>query len=393
MRLARAARVGWVGLALLALSGGCAARRAAALDASLPDDPVVAVPAPSDVLEAGAADEDPVVRAIALGALVLRTDGDARVRWLVQGSYDADPYVQRAVARAALKRSSDPTVLGLLLEFVGRGSADPYVRLEVGRALGLGTSEAPWPSTLAAAWQRQPPWRAGPLALIAVLAGHDEARGALETALASGEVRDDAAFVTALGEVGDAALASALARGAQRFEEEVSLPFAWARARMGDAEGRVTWRRAAGGADVYAALDAIALVMELPGSDRAAATRGVTPRSAEARAALAAVVGGGEAGPLVRALRGGDAGARTLALEVLARDGLRDPSPRAVEAVRAAVVDALRAEEEGVRVAACGALLAAGWTVTDDVVAPLRQSDSAAERAAAAAITLLQPTP
>ena len=71
---------------------------------------------------------------------------------------------------------------------------------------------------------------------------------------------------------------------------------------------------------------------------------------------------------------------------MLARDGLREASAREVEAARAAVVDALRAEEEGVRVAAALALLATGWEVAEADVAPLRQSDSAAERAAGAAI-------
>jgi HEAT repeat protein len=71
---------------------------------------------------------------------------------------------------------------------------------------------------------------------------------------------------------------------------------------------------------------------------------------------------------------------------------LREAGAREAEATRAAVLDALRDEQEGVRVAAALALLSMGEPVAEADAAPLRQSDSAAERVAGAAIVALEAT-
>lgn len=252
---------------------GCGARNKAAVDTSLPDGTPIVARTPAELLDEAVGSDDPAVRAVALGARVASAaGGDPLARWAIQGSYDPDPWVQRAVVRALAARLAEPAAVDLLSEYTTRASGDPYVRLEAGTALrDAGHKDALQP--LVGAWTRQPAWRAAPLALLATWAGDGEAPAMLTAAVASGEVRDDRSFVVALGRSGLVDLDPALAQASERLEE-LGPRFAFARALLGADAGLAAWA-AAQRSEFASARDTVELLLELPPAERAAWTKRV----------------------------------------------------------------------------------------------------------------------
>jgi HEAT repeat protein len=277
-----------VSLGVVAALAGCGARNKGLVDTTLPDGTPLAAKTPAELLDDAVGSADPAVRALALSARVASAaGGDALARWVIQGSHDPDPWVQRAVARALARRLAEPAAVELLGEYVSRASGDPYVRLEAGEALrNAGHQDVLQP--LVGSWTRQPAWRAAPLALLATWAGDGDAPAMLTAAVASGEVRDDRSFVVALGRSGLLELDPALAEASERLEE-LAPRFAFARVLLGADAGVAAWA-AAQRSEFASARDTIELLLELPPSERAAwAKRVVVIDDPAARAALGMV--------------------------------------------------------------------------------------------------------
>lgn len=249
------------GVLLVSLLGGCAARRKA-LDDSLSDGAPVEVLPAWDALDRFAADPDPSVRARALGSAVAYAPAAQVPRWIMQGSYDPDAWVQGAVVEAMMLRDGEPEVHELLLGFVARGSADPYLRAVVAVRLGSAT-----PMSVRGAWGRQPLWRATPLALASWVAGDQPALDVLLAGLREGELRAEPAFLASLVLAEPPGAVEALAAGAARGEE-MAPPLLLAGMLLGDADARVAWQHALADDPAWVGQQALEVALHLPAERR-----------------------------------------------------------------------------------------------------------------------------
>lgn len=291
-----------------ALSGGCAGSRGLPVDTTLPDGEILEVQPAQEALEAFAADPDPGTRGRALAAIVRHATGDERTRWLMQGTYDPDPWVQRAVVTTLLDTLDAPDSRAALQEYVLRGSADPYVRAQAAhRLLDAGLSEGL--EDLRTAWQGREGWRAAPLALVALRMGEEAAFLPLSLALSQADVRDDASFIVALGRYGPNTLVAPLTQGANWAEEELATRLAFARGLLGDPSGEALWQARLASDDGFVRRDAFDLVLAMPTDARsglAASARRAIGRTDAPLATLAALVAKPTAGTLKSALRAED---------------------------------------------------------------------------------------
>ncbi len=315
----------------VASSTGCAARLTDAVDTTLPDLNPLPPRTAVELVEEAATDPDPAVRGVALSALV----GTARAdlpRWVMQGSYDPEPWVQRAVVRELIRRLAEPEVVEHAVEYVLRASGDPYVRVEVAAAL-LGAGHGDRLGPLVGAWRGQPAWRAAPLALLAAWAGDPSARGAMAAAVATSDVRDDRSFVVAMGRTGWTELEPALGQAVERLPE-LSLRFSFTAALLGSTGGAEAWARAQR-TEFSAPREAIELVMLLPPEERARWLRSVATLGDASVKAARSIVGRPAPDRLRRALRTGDPWLRHVAVTIageLAKD-------QATEIIAAGLVD------------------------------------------------------
>src|SRR5262249_36766982 len=106
-------------------------------------------------------------------------------------------------------------------------------------------------------------WRVAPLALAAVRLGDEGARATLNQALETGELALDLAFLDEIGSSHDASLLPALAKAHDRVGEEMVLPVASARLRLGDESAEQPLRKALGDSDEERRLEALDFVADL----------------------------------------------------------------------------------------------------------------------------------
>lgn len=355
---------------VLAVGVGCAGGRNAPLDASLPDGAVAELVAPRTALEAAATVDDPVQRGLALAGMVRASSADELPRWAMQGSYDPDAWVQAKVASALIERAAEPAARVVLQDIVSRVSADPYVRVAVWRAVeGLDLKEA------VGDWRRQPAYRAAPMALLALHAGEPGAGEILGAALATGEVRDDAVFLAAVGASGRTDLVPSLTVGATRLEDEMAGPYAFVAALLGDGAGLRAWAAAAKDGDSLAQQDAVELLLGLTGEAR----QTWAGRLSAGKAAIGGLklIRAPSGRALMKAAAGEDAWLQGLALRLLDQVPADERGP--------VVAAALRSTDDAVRAAACEA--AATWRVeaVKAEIDALRVDERPAVRVAAAA--------
>ncbi|MCB9682459.1 MAG: hypothetical protein H6733_13425 [Alphaproteobacteria bacterium] len=260
---------------------------------------------PASVLEAESASVDPSRRAPALAWIVRARPADALPRWVMQGTYDPEPWVQQGVVASLLARVDEPAVLDALVDYVQRGSGDPYVRAHAAHQL-IDLGHADRLGGLVGAWAGQPPWRAAPLALVSARLGDEGARLPLELLMSRADVRDDTSFVVDLATYGWPTLSEALARGLQWHEPESALRFQVARAVLGARDARDALRQALRSTEPGEARDVLDLIRALPPEPRAtwaAFARGARDPSVRAAAAL---VRRPTAAGLVRGVHRGD---------------------------------------------------------------------------------------
>lgn len=324
----------------------CAPALRLAVDPTLSDGATVALRDPFVVLDEAATRPEPGTRRRALSALLRALPADRLVRWAAQGSYDPDPWVQGGVVEALLERAGEPGVASLLVDIATRGSADPYARARAAHGLldrGLRGGLDP----LRTAWVDKPGWKAAPLALVAARLGEPAARTVLERALRQGDVRDEPAFVVALGLHGWPELAPALARDAWA-EEDLGLRLDVARALLGDAGGARGWRASLRARDAAEAREALELVLLLPEGDARLRWLGVA-RGARDPGVRRIAMAWLRPATLTRALQAADPGVREAVLPLVSEHPDRE----------ALLATALEDEDPGVREAA--AALATRW--------------------------------
>lgn len=266
-----------VGLLLVALAPGCAARREQLAIASLPDGEAIARVAAADLLEAATADADPSIRAVAIAAYVASSDTSSCQRWLEQGLHDLDGGVQRAVVDAAGQRR-EPELVAALRDFLARRSADAGARLALARARPELVGDA-----LHGVWRDVAGWRRPPVLALSALAGDAEAKPLWLAAIREGEAGDDPAMLAAAVDVLGADAFAALAEAGERYEEELGAAYALARVLGGDGTAASAWRGAVRSADPFVALDAVDLLVGWPAARRAAALRVARPGGGAAR--------------------------------------------------------------------------------------------------------------
>ena len=317
------------GLLLVLALAGCVRGGVSEVDPTLPDNVRrVERRAPSEVLALGAADDDPVARARALELLIRLSDEPAGGAWARRALFDPEPWVQRKAVVALAERTDEPETRELLRDWVVRSSGvtDPYVRcagaLALYRAGERGLSEP-----LRALWvEETEAWRAAPLQLAAVVYGDTSAFEPLSSSISRGDLALEIDFVLEVGQTGAAALLPAFQEGQEWVEEELSLPYAVARAGLGDAQGFAVLRQALTDPDEQRRLESLDYISRLEGSDsvallrRARTTGGLAGRYAEL--ALAAR---GEAPIAVfeSAIRDPDRAVRVLAVRFVADAGER----------------------------------------------------------------------
>ncbi len=358
----------------------CGSARGLAPEVALPDGDAIVVADPSTQLEEAAGDPSPSIRALALRYKVATAPPEQLTRWAMQGGYDPDVYVQRAVIDALVRRLSEPAVRGQLTDYIGRASADPYARGFAARSL-LAAGDADAASGLLGAWRDQSPFRSAPLALAAALLGEDDARSALHMVLATGELRDDDEFFVALGLSGEADLEAPAEAGRAVAEEELATRLDFALALMGNSTGEAGWRAALKDPDPRVGQDALELVLALPADLRA--SWGARARVAKDKGVkqAAAVIARPTLELLMRATRSEDPFVRVVAarltadlepdlatsvLAALLRDedlevrrlALDSTGRLALSSLKPYVAELLRDPREDVRIAAAGV-----WTV------------------------------
>jgi HEAT repeat protein len=365
------------GLLLVALLVGCAGRREAALDASLPDGPAVEAVAPAAALDAFAANADPHLRATALAALVRELPWPEVERWVVQGTYDPDPWVQEHVADALAART-EPEAVAARVELALRGSADPYVRARVAHALidaGHGAALEPFRTDPdRTGWARRADWRAAPLALVAARLGDPGAREVVERAVAGGDIRDDATFVVDLGRFGWPSLVDALREAETQAEDETRSRLALARAMLGDPAGRAAWAASLRDRDPFVQREALDLVRAMPPAVAGPWLKQLATSPDPGVRLAVAVLRAPSVATISRGLAAKDPYARAIA----ARAAAALPPVDAEPLLRRAVADA----DPEVRVAAAHAVADLRLVALDDALQPLTVDDRSRVRVA-----------
>lgn len=365
-------------LLLALLLVGCAKKERFVLDPTLPDGIGIEAMEPAAQLEEGAASPEPTVRGIALGWKLRSVPSSELVRWVMQGTYDPDVWVQRQVAGALLSRLDEPTVREMLKDYLTRSASDPYVRAHVAMALGdAGYSEA---DAIMGTWRSEEDWRVPPLALAALVRGETDALAALDASLRSAPLRDDDVFFVALGRSNISSLAGAAADASLLAEQLTVVRLSFARGLLGDADGGAEWKSALKSPDAVVQQDAVALLLSLPQAERgswvALATKARDPAVRDAAKLIARPSGE----RLAKALSHQDTFVRVVASELLLEIpaseagvatavALRDDVPEVRRAALRSVAEhkledqaasaraLLRDPRVEVRVAAAGALM------------------------------------
>lgn len=213
----RGALVGLGGSWLGVWVGGCPRRRFPPVDPDLPDGEPPEEGGPRDVLEALSTHPVPEARAHALAALVRGHPASSALRWITQGLYDPDPWVQGRVALALLDRADALGSSQLEEAFTRRATDATAVGAAMHAMLDLG--HQPSSGVLRSVWGEQRPWDAAPRALVAWRAGIPEAGRVVAAGLGSGLVRWDPSFTARVAAHGDRAWAADVRRGWQQVEE------------------------------------------------------------------------------------------------------------------------------------------------------------------------------
>lgn len=360
---------------------GCVKKERVVLDPTLPDGIGITAMEPAAQIEDGASSQDPTIRGLALGWKLRSVPSGELTRWVMQGTYDPDVWVQRQVTTSLLQRLDEPVVREMLGDYLKRGASDPYVRGHVAMALGdAGYAEA---DGVMGAWRGQDEWKVPPLALAALVRGETDALAALDASLRSAPLRDDDVFFVALGQSNIASLAPAAEAASALAEDLTVVRLSFARGLLGDAEGGAGWKLALRHPDQVVQQDAVSLLLALDPSDRdawvAMAGKARDPGVREA----AKLIGKPSGDRLTKALASEDVFVRLIAgellLEVPAADassataaalmddtpevrraGLRSVAAHRLTSHKSAATALLRDPREEVRVAAAGALLVLG---------------------------------
>lgn len=364
---------------MLALGlSACAAKRQAELDTPFSDAVTIEAAAPEQVLEAGVASEDPAVRGRALAWRVRAAPSAELGRWVMQGSYDPDPWVQSLVVEAMLTRLHEPVVREALLGLCTRGATDPLVRAEAARRW-LAQGDPAALEALKTGWELGPLSRVGPLALVALRLGVTEAQAGVEAALRRGALGEQVGLLVWAAQGADPGVVAAFEEGAARAEESTALRYAFALGVAGLSAGGAPWTAALRDPDADLQRDALELVTALPAPERVTWARRASQAADPGVREAAAVLARPGADHLGRALRSSDDFVREIASGALSELAVEAATPllrvalvdeasvvrlRAAEAagrlgargVEGQLAALLTDEREEVRVAAAGAL-------------------------------------
>lgn len=256
-------------LAALLLGAQACAGRAIVVDTSLPDGAPVEASDPAVWVAAARAGDDAYARGLALAALVRAAPVGEAAAALAASFDDEDLWVRRRAVRMAsvrLRRANpEPGLLAVMAAFASReGDGDPARALAAHALLDLGHPVA------AEGWTADAPTLAA--LTVSVRLAPQAARSALLARVAGGELVDDPEVLDRLVALGGGDLAAALAAGIDGLEDEFGAAVGFARARLGDAEGRADWLRALRGADPGQARDALDLALRLPPGQQRKAT-------------------------------------------------------------------------------------------------------------------------
>jgi HEAT repeat protein len=222
---------------------------------------ITSMPAPLDLLEAAAADEEPWVRGRGLAALVGIDPRPAGGVWGPRGLWDPDPWVRRQVLRSLATRMDEPETRALLAGHVRQPSAPAAIRAAAAMALHrAGHLEVD--GELAAMAAGATGWDRLPLSLAAAQAGDAASIARLvDRLLPSGDFPLDLGLVEDLAHSAVPELAVGLVAGLDLAEEEAELMMAVALVGLGHPEGarRVDAAAASGGLRGLEAIDLLAL--------------------------------------------------------------------------------------------------------------------------------------
>jgi hypothetical protein len=306
-----------VRLLALCLLCACAARGGGELDTPFSDAVAVPALAPSAVLDEGVGHGDPGVRGRALAWRIRTSSSPELGRWLMQGSYDPDPWAQALVVEAMVERLAEPAVREVLMGLCLRGSADPGVRARAASALVRGGHGAAL-GDVRGAWREQPGEQAAALAVVGLRLGEPDALTVVARALSRGWLGDDVPLLLWAVEGREPELVAALAEGVGRVEESTVLRYQFARAVAGDPAGLAAWRAALRDEDVDLQAEALELVLALPSEARSAWARQARVAGDRGVREAAASLARPAVDPILRALRADDPFAREVAMTAAA---------------------------------------------------------------------------
>ncbi len=394
-------------LGLIALLFGCLH------PAALPPAPVqtavlgVIDPAVQAALEAGAADLDVAVRRQAV-AMLIRTDAlPAGGAWGPRGRFDPSEYVRRAAIDALGDRAGEVESRAILLAILEDAACDRLTRGAAALALAGALGGSPVPegeaATIHVAIERAALTGRGVDSLSLLLAateagdkrlgekpaGETGAKSRLVALLAAGNLPMELWVLRALGESGEAELATPLAQSLEGVEPEIRLAVAAALLQLGHPAGAAALDSAiSGGEDT--GWEALEYLTDVPGEAAEPLLLAAQERGGPVLGTVATMVsfGHGEGGvrPVLEALAAEDRDVRLAAAIGAGRRLRREPGLDGGDRLRAALSRCLSDPDPdpALQFAALDALAGSAWPEDRAALTARLQDESVAVRTAAA---------
>ena len=349
-------------------SFGCPKPGFQAFDPDLPEEEArVEAGSPREILEAGAAELEPEIRAAAL-RLVLGADWGEN--WDARALGDPSPWVQRQAAQTLLARG--PNTTPTLLAFVAQADRDLMVRALVAtRRPSREMAQAIAPALAST----RSPWERAPLALAAWVNGDDTAGETFLADVETGELPLDVDWLFEVGASSKSEIIPSLRKAQLLVEEELRLPVAAARWMLGDSTAEEPFRKAISGSDVERRLEAMDYLVRMDvdqvrGLLVKARAQGPSLVTWYADLALASATGGSpsvfEKGALDE-----DAEVRELAVRFVGQAAFSALNRKTSRAAERVIESALSDPDDRVRIAAIRATRTLGLRQLTEAIEPL----------------------
>jgi len=201
-----------------------------------------------EVLDASAADEDPMVRGMALRKLIELRPSPDWAAWGQRATWDPEEWVQRQGVEAIAGHLPDSESVNQLRGVLERANVSPFVRcraamhLVQASSLGGEFHRSLLASVQEAAASTRQPQNRSPCWVVGAVLGDADMATRLAAMLADGEVPLDLMFVDDLGRSDLSDMVESIESGMEWFEEPMEIPMASVLFRLGSdlGEARMT---------------------------------------------------------------------------------------------------------------------------------------------------------